>query len=665
MIWDAPTDSGIFNIAMNIEEWRNGVKINNIIRDMQVEVYKSSNNPPENPPLKDLCVMAGDSIRLTLTSIDKDNDKVTHTATGGPFVVKNSPATFTPIVSDRGVATSVFRWQTDCSHVRKQPYTVVLKAEDNFAKLKLVDIDNFNIRIMAPGPKDLKAVPSNNAIALKWSKTICSNASGYMIYRSTSSISNVTDSCAGGLIPNSGYELIATTKNINDTSFIDNNKGVGLSLGINYCYRIVAYFPDGALSYPSGEACTTLIPGNPSLLTASVTVIDQVNGEVYLSWAKPVKLDTIPALGPYEYIIYRSTQLTGNNFTQLTSYQTANLLDTFYIDKGINTTVYPYVYKVELYNNAPGNRFKIGDAEVASTTYPNLLPEDNQVQIRFARNVPWLNNQYVIYRKNKVTQAYDSIGFTTSEVYIDKNLANNQEVCYRVKSYGFRVLNGVRFNNVNWSHVACATPIDTTPPCAPVLTVSSKCDSSLNVVSWNNPNLTCANDVVSYKLYYKNQINSDLQVVAEINNANQTTYRHISPESLAACYQVTAIDSFGNESQPSVIVCIDSCAGYDLPNVFSPNGDNYNEIFKAYNPNNYVNKVNMKIYNRWGKLVFKTENPNINWDGRDIDTKRFVPTGVYYYICDVFEPRLTGIEARTITGFITVFYGEGAKPPVE
>ncbi len=662
LIWDAPMDSGIFNIAMNIEEWRNGVKINNIIRDMQVEVHKSNNNPPENPPMKDLCVMAGDSIRLNLTSIDVDNDKVTHTATGGPFVVKNSPATFTPIISDRGVATSVFRWQTDCSHVRKQPYTVVLKAEDNYARLKLVDIDNFNIRIMAPGPKNLRAVPSNNAISLKWSKTICSNAAGYMIYRSTSSVANVTDSCAGGLVPNSGYELIATLKSINDTAYIDNNKGVGLNLGINYCYRIVAYFPDGALSYPSDEACSTLIPGNPSLLNASVNVIHQSNGEVYISWAKPVKLDTIPALGPYEYIIYHSNQITGNNFTQIASYQTANLLDTFYVHKGINTTVYPHVYKVELYNNAPGDRFKIGNAEVASTTYPNLLPEDNQVQIRFARNVPWLNNQYVIYRQNKVTQAFDSIGFTNSEVYIDNNLANNQEVCYRVKSYGYRILNGVRFNNVNWSHSACTTPIDTTPPCPPALTVSSKCDSSLNVVSWNNPNLTCANDVVSYKLYYKNQINSDLQMIAEINDANQTTYRHISPESLAACYQVTAIDSFGNESQPSVIVCIDSCAGYDLPNVFSPDGDQMNDIFKAYNPNNYVNKVNMKIFNRWGKLVFKTENPAINWDGRDIDSKKFVPTGVYYYICDVFEPRLTGIEPRTITGFITVFYGERAKP---
>ncbi|HEX3010361.1 MAG TPA: gliding motility-associated C-terminal domain-containing protein [Bacteroidales bacterium] len=665
LVWDAPKDSGIFNIAMNIEEWRNGIKINNIIRDMQVEVHDSKNNPPENPPLKNICIVAGDSIVLSLTSIDKDNDKVTQTATGGPFAVKSSPATFKNIVSDKGVATSVFRWLTDCSHVRKQPYTVVLKAEDNNAGLKLVDLDNFNIHIMAPAPENLKARPSNNAIMIKWSKSICPNAAGYMVYRSTSSVPNVTDSCVGGIRAGSGYELIKTLSGRSDTTFTDNNQGTGLHLGINYCYRVVAFFADGALSYPSDEACSTLIPGNPSLLQASVTKVDDVNGEVYVSWAKPVKLDTIPALGPYEYIVYRSNNLSGNNFAPIKTYQTANLLDTFIVDGGLNTKVYPYVYKVELYNNASGNRFLIGNAEVASTMYPDLLPQDNQVQIKFARNVPWLNERYVIYRQNKATLAFDSVGTTDTELYVDQNLANNVEVCYRVKSYGFRELNGARFSNINWSHVNCTTPIDTTKPCAPTLNVNSICDSSVNVITWNNPNLTCANDVVSYKLYYKNQINSDMQMLAEINDPNVTTFRHVSKETLAACYQITAIDSFGNESIPSTMLCIDNCIGYDLPNVFTPNNDGQNDIFKSYNPNTYVKKVNMKIFNRWGKLVFKTENADINWDGRDIDTKNFVPTGIYYYICDVFEPRLTGVEARTITGFIHLYYDEGAKPFIE
>ena len=66
----------------------------------------------------------------------------------------------------------------------------------------------------------------------------------------------------------------------------------------------------------------------------------------------------------------------------------------------------------------------------------------------------------------------------------------------------------------------------------------------------------------------------------------------------------------------------------------------------------------MKIFNRWGKLVFQTDNPDIRWDGRDVDSKKIVSTGVYYYICYVYERRLSGIEPRSLTGFIQVTYSK-------
>jgi gliding motility-associated-like protein len=106
---------------------------------------------------------------------------------------------------------------------------------------------------------------------------------------------------------------------------------------------------------------------------------------------------------------------------------------------------------------------------------------------------------------------------------------------------------------------------------------------------------------------------------------------------------------------------MDECGTFDLPNVFTPNGDNINDLFKSYNPLG-ITKVDMKIFNRWGKLVFKTTDAAINWDGRDIDSKRFVPAGIYYYVCDVYEDRLTGLQIRTLTGFIHVYTGDDAKP---
>lgn len=50
-----------------------------------------------------------------------------------------------------------------------------------------------------------------------------------------------------------------------------------------------------------------------------------------------------------------------------------------------------------------------------------------------------------------------------------------------------------------------------------------------------------------------------------------------------------------------------------FPNAFSPNGDGVNDIFNF--ESRYVMSVNMKIYNRWGELVYQTTDVDRGWDG--------------------------------------------------
>ncbi|MDQ3073627.1 MAG: gliding motility-associated C-terminal domain-containing protein [Bacteroidota bacterium] len=50
-----------------------------------------------------------------------------------------------------------------------------------------------------------------------------------------------------------------------------------------------------------------------------------------------------------------------------------------------------------------------------------------------------------------------------------------------------------------------------------------------------------------------------------------------------------------------------------IPNVFSPNGDSHNDIFKVYGWN--VLKYHIDIYNRWGELVFTSDTLTYSWDG--------------------------------------------------
>ncbi len=76
MIWDTPKDTGIYNVAMEIQEWRNNRKIGIVVRDMQIEVFETTNKPPVNGPLKDICVEAGDTVDFLFTASDSNNDKI-------------------------------------------------------------------------------------------------------------------------------------------------------------------------------------------------------------------------------------------------------------------------------------------------------------------------------------------------------------------------------------------------------------------------------------------------------------------------------------------------------------------------------------------------------------------------------------------------------------
>ncbi|MCA4897521.1 MAG: gliding motility-associated C-terminal domain-containing protein [Bacteroidota bacterium] len=63
---------------------------------------------------------------------------------------------------------------------------------------------------------------------------------------------------------------------------------------------------------------------------------------------------------------------------------------------------------------------------------------------------------------------------------------------------------------------------------------------------------------------------------------------------------------------------------FDMPNVFTPNGDLYNPSFAPIKAN-YVETGFLKIVNRWGQVVFATDDVFAGWDGGDS------PQGVYYW----------------------------------
>jgi gliding motility-associated-like protein len=84
-------------------------------------------------------------------------------------------------------------------------------------------------------------------------------------------------------------------------------------------------------------------------------------------------------------------------------------------------------------------------------------------------------------------------------------------------------------------------------------------------------------------------------------------------------YTVTVTDENGCENEASVTVQVierEDCRVESLyiPNAFSPNGDGQNDVlFVRFQGD--IDRLDFKIYNRWGELVFATDDKNIGWDG--------------------------------------------------
>ena len=96
------------------------------------------------------------------------------------------------------------------------------------------------------------------------------------------------------------------------------------------------------------------------------------------------------------------------------------------------------------------------------------------------------------------------------------------------------------------------------------------------------------------------------------NPTGQTT-KQISVSSIGV-YTVLATNSFGCTTTAKTLV-IDRCDPSILvPTIFTPNGDNNNDNFQVFPF--YIKDYDLKIFNRWGELIFTSKTPEDRWDGK-------------------------------------------------
>ena len=652
-IWDSPVQQGEYNIAILIEEWRNGIKIGSVLRDMQIIVVACNNHPPVIDPIGDTCVEATKNLRFPIHTYDPDSNNITLTATGGPLILTHDSAFMVPNpATGHGEVQAVFRWSPVCNQVRNHPYQVFFKAKDDASPVNLITIRSILVKVNGPAPDNLHATPLGNAITLNWDPYQCSNANGFSLYRKADSTGYLPGSCETGVPSRLGYTKIATIDDIATTTWLDDNQGEGLIRGVRYCYLLVARYPDGAESYASNETCAALKKDVAIITNVSIQSTSETEGSVFVAWSKPTEIDTLQAPGPYLYTVNRARSDHPGQFATIDSLYSLN--DTLWSDNNLNTSNFSYRYRIDLYNLTAGNRFLIGSSQPASSLFLTLTPTDKTLRLQWTNNVPWNNDRFVIYRKDPGQTGFDSIGTSTEPSYRDRGLINGMTYCYSIKSIGKYSAGGFVDPIINDSQEACGIPVDNLPPCPPLLAVTTDCETSSNTLIWTLPADTCQKDIFRYYIYYSPTPGSMILIDSTLHYYD-TVYLHRPPQSVVGCYAISAIDSVGNRSPLGNTVCIDNtvCSAYNLPNIFSPNGDGFNDLFRPF-PFTSVAEINLTIFDRWGKVVFQTHEPEINWDGKDKTTNQPCSDGTYFFVCEVTEITLSGAVQRTISGSVTI-----------
>jgi hypothetical protein len=433
----------------------------------------------------------------------------------------------------------------------------------------------------------------------------------------------------------------------------------------------------------------------PLITEVTVDKTGENDGEITVSWIPP--LNPQYPLADYLYELQRAE---GSTFTPVSPKMAA----LSFMDAGLNTFDEQYSYRVMLYVNSLPD--PVDSSSIASSVWLDLATANKVITLRWNATVPWSNQiqllKHAVHRGDEGAVVFadlnpvpiDSVEVTTEGLrYEDSGLDSTKVYCYAVVTQGSYGNDdpAVPEPILNKSQINCAIPTIIDPPCEPVIAAFGDackdyepgglyvCNSvQFSVtVRWSSP---CTEEIRGYKLFIAT---TDDGTFTPYNNGAviTDTFATISGQAaLAFCFKVKAVDRSGNESGFSKQVCSENCPNYELPNVFTPNGDQCNDTFDAYGfpyeegeeapvcdtgdddalrCARFVDRVDFKVYNRWGRKIYdyvgQRGNENsiyIKWDGRDNSGKELA-SGIYFYSADVtFSSTRRGGTVKTIKGWV-------------
>ena len=491
--WDVPVMQGEYNVAFMVEEWRHGIKIGSVIRDMQILISVCDNDLPEIQCDEQYCLLAGQQLDFLISASDPDQ--------------------------------------------------LVIHAKDDATPVSLTNLKTVSINVMGPKVQNLVAEVHGHDAILSWTAYPCSNAVALLVYRKAGCDGYEPDACETGI--RSGYQLLATLDDASATTYTDHD----LPQGVAYEYRVLAQFPDGALSIVSDAACVEMKNDSPLMTHVTNDSVDLVSGQVVTCWTQPKEIDE-QFVAPFSYTL---TRILDGEASAV--YEGA---DTTFRDANVDlATANTLLYKVEMRD---AQQQLMGTSASASAVMLTVDGTNNEALLTWTEAVPWLVDSTQVFKE--VDDHFVRIATVAGMEYTDTDVESDETYRYYVRTFGHYTIEGILRPLVNYSAI----------------------------------------------------------VIVNIG-------------------QEEPIEEFS----------------YQLPNVFTPNGDGINDVFEPKVTGlSLISGAKTVIFNRWGNILHDTEDPLIQWDGKSKQTKMDCPPGTYFYVTDITYIGATGEESLHLQGSITV-----------
>ena len=460
-------------------------------------------------------------------------------------------------------------------------YTVSLKVTDIFGCTDSVVKTNYLTALDSTLPANIvtkvATVNNNREIDLNWNTSLDANFTQYQLFRKEASANNFT--------------LVFASTNISDSSF----KDLAVQVGVTpYTYIMVQKNVCGRNSaLDLAYAHTTVhLSTEPSAQAREIGV--SLKWNKYVGFLANTRGNTVA-----EYRVFRK-ETTSNNFTLVA---TLTGEDTSFTDKGLCSDNYTYRVEAVAQNGtiASSNWSTSHNAVFSFRDRLDLMnatvTTENHVALIW-KSAPIFNAAlYQILRKDAITGDYLRIAqvSATDTTFVDET-AQADKKSY---SYKIRVID------------ACGNSNDLSNEATSIFVQMETKEFQVSL-NWNQYN-EWKNGVQYYIIDRLNPTTGQFDSIATVRGTSYTEDpSHLNLANYV--YRVRGIEQSGNQMvSVSNIVKNTLKPTLYIPTAFTPNGDQLNDQFKVVGM--HIKEIEIEIYNRWGEMIFHTNNINDGWDG--------------------------------------------------